>query len=73
MGTVAPCSTGFARIGVLRLGKSEGRMACNAMPMVWCSLLLDSSGVTSDWTTLRCPELGFDSEGDDGRYMRNGT
>ena len=34
MGTVAPCSTGFARIGVLRLGKSEGRIACNAMPMV---------------------------------------
>lgn len=34
IGTTAPCRTGFARIGVRRLGNRAGSRACRAMPRV---------------------------------------
>lgn len=34
MGTTAPCSTGFASTGILRLGKRFGRREWRAVPTV---------------------------------------
>lgn len=66
-GTTAPCSTAFARIGVLRLGKSEGNNVCRAVPRVCASRELGWPGVTRDWTTRKCPDVGSDAVGDEGR------
>lgn len=67
MGTVAPCKTAFARIGVLRLGNRVGNKECSAVPSVCDSRELGRLGVTRDWTTRRCPDVGSEAVGDDGR------
>ena len=46
IGTTAPCRTGFARIGVRRLGNRAGSRACRAAPRV-------CEGAIGDWTTRR--------------------
>jgi hypothetical protein len=84
IGTAAPCRTGFARTGVLRLGKRLGSSQCSAEPIVWtCEaglfrrivdwLVFVVAGIlggSGDWTTLRD---GEPESGDRGRKKRIGT
>lgn len=51
MGTAAPCSTGFARTGVLRLGNRWGKIEWSAVPIVcvWvCGVPADTEPETRD-------------------------
>lgn len=67
MGTTAPCNTAFARIGVLRLGKRVGSKVCRAVPRVCVSRELGKVGVMRDCTTRKCPDVGSDAVGDEGK------
>lgn len=77
MGTTAPCSTGFANTGVLRLGNRCGRRVWSAVPTV-CGcvepllLLLDGcrEGGSGDCTNL---SDGVSESGGRGRKKRMGT
>lgn len=55
IGSTAPCSTGLASTGVLRLGNKFGSKACNAVPRVcgcgvlekaaWLAAMLEGGSV----------------------------
>lgn len=72
MGTTLPCSTGFASIGVLRLGKSAGSVVCSAVPRVCGSRVPDADGVTNACTTRKWPDVGSEAQGEEGRYIFRG-
>lgn len=81
IGTTAPCKTGLARTGILRLGNKLGRRECSAVPMVWVWVplielrgLLDvdviAIGGRGDCKTL---SDGDPESGGRGRNIRIGT
>lgn len=50
-GTTAPCRTGLARTGVLRLGNKFGSRLCSAVPIV-CGCMLGLPRAAGDWLAL---------------------
>lgn len=69
MGTTAPCSTGLANTGVLRLGNKCGRRLWSAVPIV-CGCDVATEGGSGDCTNLRA---GAPESGGRGRKKRIGT
>lgn len=80
IGTTAPCSTGLARTGILRLGNRCGRSECRAVPMVCgCAVVVESPlpdvDVGSEGESGDCTSFneGAPESGGRGRKKRMGT